>query len=409
MSLASQSLASVAYQINGLAVNILKMLELETTKLRGIEENIYYISHKVDTHKEKVSRREIGAVTDSRNFQRTQKIVALANKDQIGSYSRKPLNFTILDNVGHGIKDSGSQLLKTGTMSRKASVKSSTQSPGSLGRSSRPPDPVHPPVVPEGKFSTGSSAMSSSGCSGIAGGFTSTFEDNLPPPPPPDHSTLTFEPQIFSPPTLPIPPPSPPQEVPPLPPPPPPPPLLSVPDFHLPPPPPPPPDDADFELPPLPPPVDYSPEQPSWVPNTYMETVPDFHLPPPPDDEDFELPPLPPPVDYGPEQPSWVPNTYMEKVPDFHLPPPPPDDADFELPPPPPPVDYDPEQPSWVPNTYMEKVVALYSYTQQKEDEISFSEGTVIYVTAKDADGWYQGVANGFSGYFPGNYVGSSC
>ncbi|XP_078501412.1 ABI gene family member 3 [Lissotriton helveticus] len=329
MSLASQSLASVAYQINSLAVDFLKMLELEATELRRVEENIYHISHTVDIHKEKVSRREIGAVTDSRSFPRTQKIIALANKEQVGCYSRKPVNLTILDNIGHGIKDSSSQLSKTGTMSRKASVKSSSASSGSLGRSSRPPDPVQPPVVPEGRFSTDSSAMSSNGYSGDADGFNSMFDDDLPPPPPPDHSTLLFESQIFSPPTHPTlldptPPPPPPQAVPP---PPPPPPLLSG---------------AAFK-------------------------VPDFHLPPPPDDADSELPPPPPPVDYGPEQPFWAPNIYMEKV------------------------------------------IALYAYTQQKEDEISFSEGDVIYVTVKDTDGWYQGVANGFSGYFPGNYVGSSC
>ena len=48
---------------------------------------------------------------------------------------------------------------------------------------------------------------------------------------------------------------------------------------------------------------------------------------------------------------------------------------------------------------------ALYDYTKDKEDELSFSAGAVIYVLKKNDDGWYEGVTNGFTGLFPGNYV----
>ena len=50
-------------------------------------------------------------------------------------------------------------------------------------------------------------------------------------------------------------------------------------------------------------------------------------------------------------------------------------------------------------------VEALYDYTKDKEDELSFVAGTVIYVVKKNDDGWYEGVTNGITGLFPGNYV----
>ena len=50
-------------------------------------------------------------------------------------------------------------------------------------------------------------------------------------------------------------------------------------------------------------------------------------------------------------------------------------------------------------------VEALYDYTKDKEDELSFVAGTVIYVVKKNDDGWFEGVTNGITGLFPGNYV----
>ncbi|XP_069314904.1 abl interactor 1 isoform X37 [Eulemur rufifrons] len=106
-------------------------------------------------------------------------------------------------------------------------------------------------------------------------------------------------------------------------------------------------------------------------------------------------------------------------------PPPPPDDIpmfdDSPPPPPPPPVDYEDEEaavvqyndpyadgdPSWAPKNYIEKVVAIYDYTKDKDDELSFMEGAIIYVIKKNDDGWYEGVCNRVTGLFPGNYVES--
>ena len=54
---------------------------------------------------------------------------------------------------------------------------------------------------------------------------------------------------------------------------------------------------------------------------------------------------------------------------------------------------------------FLPPVEALYDYSKDKEDELSFSAGTVIYVLKKNDDGWYEGVADGMTGLFPGNYV----
>lgn len=50
-------------------------------------------------------------------------------------------------------------------------------------------------------------------------------------------------------------------------------------------------------------------------------------------------------------------------------------------------------------------VVAIYDYYADKEDELSFQESAVIYVLKKNDDGWWEGVMDGITGLFPGNYV----
>ena len=50
-------------------------------------------------------------------------------------------------------------------------------------------------------------------------------------------------------------------------------------------------------------------------------------------------------------------------------------------------------------------VVAIYDYQKDKEDELSFAEGSNIYVIRKNDDGWWEGVMDGLTGLFPGNYV----
>lgn len=42
---------------------------------------------------------------------------------------------------------------------------------------------------------------------------------------------------------------------------------------------------------------------------------------------------------------------------------------------------------------------------KDKEDELTFSAGSIIYVVKKNDDGWFEGVLDGSAGLFPGNYV----
>ncbi|KAL8173194.1 UNVERIFIED_CONTAM: Intersectin-2, partial [Gekko kuhli] len=51
------------------------------------------------------------------------------------------------------------------------------------------------------------------------------------------------------------------------------------------------------------------------------------------------------------------------------------------------------------------QVIAMYDYTANNEDELSFSKGQLINVLNKDDADWWQGEINGMSGLFPSNYV----
>ncbi|NXM27399.1 ABI3 protein, partial [Oxyruncus cristatus] len=332
MALSTQSLASVTYQVSSLATAFLRLLDLQAAQLRQVEADVTCVAQRVDIHKEKVSRREIGSLTVSKRFPPYQKIVPPSNPPSLEPYYRKPLNFSALDDIGHGVKDHSTQLSRTGTLARKG-TKSSAQAVGTLGRSARVPEPVQPPVVPEGKLSAASSTSSLASVS--SGGAPAAPGEGIPAPPPlpslPGPTPLG--------PSLPGPPPAgpPPAAAAAIPPPPP------LPGALLPPPPP-----EDSAVPP-----------------------PDL---PPPAPADLE--PLPPP----------------SALPDFE-----------DLAPPPPPPDT--EEPSWVPENYLEKVVALYPYTRQKDNELSFPPGALLFVTRRYSDGWCEGVMGQETGFFPGNYV----
>ena len=58
----------------------------------------------VDIHKEKVARREIGALASSKNITRAQKVVVPAQKERPQKFFRQRLDFTCLDGIGHGTK-----------------------------------------------------------------------------------------------------------------------------------------------------------------------------------------------------------------------------------------------------------------------------------------------------------------
>lgn len=58
----------------------------------------------VDIHKEKVARREIGILTTNKSTLRTHKIIAPPNMERPVRYIRKPIDYNMLDDVGHGVK-----------------------------------------------------------------------------------------------------------------------------------------------------------------------------------------------------------------------------------------------------------------------------------------------------------------
>ncbi|XP_054252489.1 ABI gene family member 3 [Indicator indicator] len=315
MALSTQSLASVTYQVSSLATAFLRLLDLQAAELQKVEADVSCVAQRVDMHKEKVARREIGSLTVSKRFPSYQKVMAPPSPPCLEPYYRKPLNFSVLDDIGHGIKDHSTQLSRTGTLARKG-IKATVQASGTLGRGTRVPEPIQPPVVPEGKLSTASSTSSLTSTS--SSGTPAAPSEGIPVPPP-----LPSLPGPSPPPAAIIPPP-----------------------------------------PPLP-----------------------GDLPPPP------LGDLPvPPLDLIPPAPD-----------DLEPPPPPPALPDFEdLAPPPPPAT---EDPPWAPENYLEKVVALYPYTRQKELELSFQPGALLFVTRRYSDGWCEGVLGQEAGFFPGNYV----
>ncbi|XP_029611629.1 abl interactor 1 isoform X15 [Salmo trutta] len=369
----TQSLASVAYQINALANNVLQLLDIQASQLRRMESSINHISQTVDIHKEKVARREIGILTTNKNTSRTHKIIAPANMERPVRYIRKPIDYNVLDDVGHGVKwlkakhGNNQPIRGGGTLSRTNPPTQKPPSPppvtgpmsgrGTLGRNTpyKTLEPVKPPTVPNdymtsparlgSQHSPGRTASlnqrqrTHSGSSGGSGSRENSGSSSIGIP-------------------------------------------IAVPTPSI-------PNSGPVSIAPPPPPM---PQLTPQIPLTgfvarVQENIADTPTPPPP----------PPPDD----------------LPMFDEAPPPP---------PPPPVDYEEEEeaavvhyndpyadgdPQWAPKSYIEKVVAIYDYAADKDDELSFVEGAIIYIIKKNDDGWFEGLSSGVTGLFPGNYVES--
>ncbi|XP_051839696.1 abl interactor 2 isoform X13 [Antechinus flavipes] len=415
----TQSLASVAYLINTLANNVLQMLDIQASQLRRMESSINHISQTVDIHKEKVARREIGILTTNKNTSRTHKIIAPANLERPVRYIRKPIDYTILDDIGHGVKVS-TQNMKMGGLPRTTPPTQKPPSPpmsgkGTLGRHSpyRTLEPVRPPVVPNDYVPSPTRNMAPSqqspvrtasvnqrnrtySSSGSSGGShpssrSSSRENSgsgsvgvpiaVPTPSPP--SVFPGHPvQFYS--------------------------MNRPASRHTPP-------TIGGSLPYRRPPsiTSQTSLQNQVNGGPFYSQNPASLAPPPP--SILQVTPQLPLMGFVAR--------VQENISDTPPPPPPTEDPVFDEspPPPPPPEDYEEEEaavveysdpyaeedPPWAPRTYLEKVVAIYDYTKDKEDELSFQEGAIIYVIKKNDDGWYEGVMNGVTGLFPGNYVES--
>ncbi|XP_033872682.1 abl interactor 2 isoform X6 [Acipenser ruthenus] len=478
----TQSLASVAYLINTLANNVLQMLDIQASQLRRMESSINHISQTVDIHKEKVARREIGILTTNKNTSRTHKIIAPANPERPVRYIRKPIDYTMLDDIGHGVKVS-TQNMKMGGLPRTTPPTQKPPSPpvsgkGTIGRHSpyRTLEPVRPPVVPNDyvpsptrnmvptqqqspvrtasvnqrnrTYSSGSSggshpsSRSSSRENSGSGSVGIPIPIAVPTPSPPSvypasagsAGTPPAPAPPNPPPPAPAPSPNPPSEV-----------AAGAKQST-----------ADCFTSPTPTaatvttpapvtgqtPQFYSMNRPvsrhaapttggslpyRRPPSVLSQTSLQNHINGGPycNQSQSSLAPPPPSVlQITPQLPlmGFVARV-QENISDAPPPPPPADEPVFDEspPPPPPPEDYEEEEsavveysdpyaeedPPWAPRTYQEKVVAIYDYSRDKEDELSFQEGSIIYVIKKNDDGWYEGVMNGTTGLFPGNYVES--
>ncbi|XP_045570423.1 abl interactor 1 isoform X1 [Salmo salar] len=438
----TQSLASVAYQINALANNVLQLLDIQASQLRRMESSINHISQTVDIHKEKVARREIGILTTNKNTSRTHKIIAPGNMERPVRYIRKPIDYTLLDDVGHGVKwlkakqQGNNQPTRGGgggTLSRTNPPTQKPPSPpmagrGTLGRNTsyKTLEPVKPPTVPN-DYMTSPARLGSqhspartaslnqrprthSGSSGGSGGRENSGGSSIsvplavPTPSPPSlgpaaahqgpglgpipmaqfgtisrqvsrHNSTTSSASMVS----------------------------ATGTYR---------------------------RAPSGSSHFSMSQQPHLNGGPAyPQNSVSVAPPPPPMVQLTPQIPlTGFVARVQETITDDPAPPPPPPPEDVVMfdepspPPPPPPVDYQGDEeaavvhyndpysdrdPHWAPKAYAEKVVAIYDYSKDKEDELSFMEGSIIYIIKKNDDGWYEGVCNGVTGLFPGNYVES--
>ncbi|KAH7724564.1 abl-interactor 1 [Aphelenchoides avenae] len=310
--LAVQSLASVAYYMNTLSVAMLRTLDLEQEHLDHKAKEIHDINQVIAVHKEKLARREIGKLTSNKTIHRQAKISYPTHQEKAPKYQRCPIDYSILDSIGHGTKTveypqtktiinrtnsvvSGDSLLST---PHNVSSNSSNydqfmpKSTHTLLRNSvrsgidhyRAPQ-VIPSSIPDVRYSTATAnTLCAAGMSDGSVGYAESTSSSMPPPMP----------------------------------------AYSSPSYR-------------------------------YSVDNGMPTPPATLLPPIDDDP---LPP--PPVALGNYQ-------QYQRMPSLAR--------------------------------------ALYDYDAMKPDELSLRENCIVFVLAKNEDGWYEGVLDGMTGLFPGNYV----
>ncbi|XP_022687631.1 abl interactor 2-like [Varroa jacobsoni] len=167
----TQSLASVAYQINTLAFNLLHLLDLQTAQLASVESQVNHIAQTVSIHKEKVARREIGVLTTNKNTIRQHKILAPANQEKQVKYVRKPIDYSALDGVGHAARivpqthgHPQSQSIH-GVVNYSQTAPRARRSSSSSGQGPAGPAPTQKPPTPPGQ-QMGAGGMSMGGGGG---------------------------------------------------------------------------------------------------------------------------------------------------------------------------------------------------------------------------------------------------
>ncbi|OQV23805.1 putative Abl interactor 1 [Hypsibius exemplaris] len=449
---AIQALASVAYQINAFSYHLGQLFDHQDVQVSEMEGQVRHIGQTVMVHKEKIARREIGALaTTNKSMHRSPKVLPPPSPERAIRYTRRPVDYAIYDDLGHGMKLSqphhgrngrkGSSVTD-GTSSVSSATggggpntnydtsamyrKSGNVNPGMTGTLTRsqgrnmgdyrvpvpPPPPVVPPIVPPSHYGPGYISNGRQAHSNPSSRLSSQCQG--------DHYRTGNVASVL--------------------------PGCPVPNG------------------PLSPPFHNSSQQNSPLPPSSMQQQYGSH------NEMFQYPLSSQPVrklssgsnhgNYG------VMPHHGARQGSTGLPPPPPSAVTGEncnyrngvtlngnsnllqsagvktpvrnstmlarlatqpdaansppLPPPPPPetvlvqhssgngngytVD---GEPAWVPKAYLDKVVAIYDYQADKDDELTFMENQIIFVIKKNDDGWFEGVMEGVRGLFPGNYVES--
>lgn len=171
----TQSLASVAYQINTLAYNYLQLLDLQSQQLAEMESQMNHIAQTVMIYKEKVARREIGVLTANKVSSRQYKIVAPLSPEKPIKYVRKPIDYSLLDEVGHGCASGpGGHRQKNNRGSSQGSIQSmGTPSMGGGGVNQSgavgPPPTTKPPTPPQMSRAGNTGTLGKAGNTGTLG------------------------------------------------------------------------------------------------------------------------------------------------------------------------------------------------------------------------------------------------
>ncbi|CAJ0603950.1 unnamed protein product [Cylicocyclus nassatus] len=340
---ALQSLASAAYQINTLARDLLDMLDLQTDKISSLTGQVDIVDVVVNIHKEKLALREIGALTTNKSLQKQAKIIAPATQKPVQRYKRTPIDFCVLDGM---VMVYASRHVpyqsRAGLISRAASsVFGSQQYGGHYAQYER----------------TANIETNTLGRSSVRSGHLSLT--------PSDHYRVPLVMPLigyraadsdaasdFG--------------------------RISVQDKY-----------GTLRL------------HQSQVPRASMVDGGSVLSEERPDSPGLPLPPPQLSLNYGcigMTRAEELPPPAMQMLNSTHedelLPPPPHSQANF----------FD-AQADWIPRNYIEKAVALYDYDADKPDELSLRENCIVYVLRKNDDGWFEGVLDGVTGLFPGNYV----
>lgn len=100
LDLQTERIGDMESQLN----NISQVVSILRLKINKRSTHITYTLQIVDIHKEKVARREIGVLTANKTVSRQHKLVAPAQQEKAQRYTRRPIDYSVLDELGKYVK-----------------------------------------------------------------------------------------------------------------------------------------------------------------------------------------------------------------------------------------------------------------------------------------------------------------